>query len=45
MSVARMRDRVLERHIERRLRVPPLLGAVGAPAGAAPGGSAEQTHR
>lgn len=44
-AVERLAVTVLERHIERRLRVPPLLGAVGAPAGTAPGGSAEQTHR
>ena len=44
-TVERLAVTVLEQHIERRLRVPPLLGAVGAPPGAAPPRSARHTHR
>ncbi len=44
-AVERLAVTVLEQHLERRLRVPPLLGTVGAPGDAAPPRSARHTHR
>lgn len=44
-AVERLAVTVLEQHLERRLRVPPLLGAVDAPGDAAVPRSARHTHR